>query len=272
MSFLQPPFGLDSAALLKALGPAEVKIASPEVNHIPLLEEIARWKLPVILSSGVTRLSDLETALEILGREKTTLLHCVTSYPAPEEEYNLAVLPHLSELLGVPSGVSDHSSDPLLVPSLSLIQGGCVVEKHFTLSHRDGGLDDPIALEAGDFRRMCDYLTELEELPERSSRMRRLQKDFPEERIRAVLGSGLKELAPCEQESYGRTNRSLHAVTQLKPGTVLTAENMAVLRTEKILRPGLSPLFYKKLLGKTVKRTIAAGQGILLEDLLESGE
>ena len=102
LDFLATPFGLDSAALLRALEPEEIKIASPEVNHIPLLQEIASWHLPVILSSGVSRLGDLETALDILGRDRTTLLHCVTSYPAPEEEYNLAVLPHLAALLGVP--------------------------------------------------------------------------------------------------------------------------------------------------------------------------
>lgn len=272
IEFLATPFGLESAGILYSLHPKEVKIASPEVNHIPLLEELASWKLPVLLSSGVSRLSDLELALDILGREKTTLLHCVTSYPAPEEEYNLAVLPHLAALFGVETGVSDHSMDPELVPGLAFIQGANVLEKHFTLSRRDGGLDDPIALDAEDFRRMRDFVDKLESLSDRASRIEHMVKNFSEERINAVLGSGRKLLAPCEVENYGRTNRSLHAMRDLNPGTVLSSENMAVLRTEKVLRPGVSPVFYKKLIGKTTKRYIPAGEGILLEDLMEEGD
>ncbi|OQY31322.1 MAG: spore coat protein [Spirochaetaceae bacterium 4572_59] len=272
LEFLATPFGLESAGLLHSLNPEEVKIASPEVNHIPLLEEIATWKLPVLLSSGVSRLSDLELALDILGRDKTTLLHCVTSYPAPEEEYNLAVLPHLAAILGVATGVSDHSMDPELVPGLAFIQGAQVLEKHFTLSRGDGGLDDPIALDAANFRRMCDYIAMLEPLTDSFSRMEKMEKDFSKEKIRAVLGSGQKLLAPCEAENYGRTNRSIHALGDLAPGTVLTEENMAVLRTEKVLGPGVSPVFYKKLIGKITKRYIPAGEGILLEDLMEEGD
>ena len=121
-------------------------------------------------------------------------------------------------------------------------------------------MDDPIALEAADFRRMCGFLDELEDLPDRASRMVRLEKDFGRERIQAVLGSGRKELAPSERESYGRTNRSIHAMVELKPGMVLNAENMAVLRTEKILRPGLSPLYFQRLMGKTIKEIYPQGR------------
>ena len=268
LEFLATPFGLESAALLKQLDPLSVKIASPEVNHYPLLEELAGWKKPLILSSGVSRMGDLEDALDIIGRENTTLLHCITFYPAPEEEYNLSLLPHLSSLLGVETGVSDHSMDPLLVPGLSLVEGGVMVEKHFTLFRGDNGLDDPIALEPADFRRMRDYLDELEGLPDRRSRLERMEKDFSRERIEAVLGSGRKELAPSERAGYGRTNRSIHALPALPPGTVLTDENIAILRTEKILRPGISPRYYKSILGKRVRREVPAGEGILFEDLV----
>lgn len=271
LSFLASPFGLESARLLRTLSPGEVKIASPEVNHIPLLEEVALWAERVILSSGVSRLGDLETALDILGRERTTLLHCVTSYPAPAEEYNLGVLPHLSALLGVETGVSDHSLDPLLVPGTALLQGAVMLEKHFTLSREDAGLDDPIALDPEDFEKMVRFLRELESLPE-DSRRARLEEACGARRVAGVVGSGRKELAPSERENYGRTNRSLHAAAFLKAGTVLTRENTAVLRTEKILRPGLSPLLFESLLGAVVQRDIPAGEGILWEDLLERGD
>ena len=86
------------------------------------------------------------------------LLHCITSYPAPEEEYNVAVLESLRRVFGVPIGLSDHSLDPVLVPALAVLHGACVVEKHFTLSRAGAGLDDPIALEPADFRRMVDAI------------------------------------------------------------------------------------------------------------------
>jgi len=269
LDFLASPFGPESAGILKSLNPREVKIASPEVNYTALLEEVARWKIPVILSSGVSLLGDLEEALSILDPEDVTLLHCITSYPAPEEEYNLAVLPHLKGLLGVPVGVSDHSSDPRLVPGTAVLQGACMIEKHFTLSRELDGLDDPIALEPGDFRIMSDYIRELESLGDREKQRERLNRDFGQQRVAAVLGTGRKILAPAEAACYGRTNRSVHALTDLPAGTVLTEDNTAVLRTESVLRPGMPPRLYSGVLGAVVREPVPAGEGIRLEDLME---
>ena len=91
IDFLATPFGLKSAALLKQLKPEAVKIASPELNHYPLLQEVSSWECPVILSTGVSTASDIKKAVSITGK-KTFLLHCITSYPAPEEEYNLLLI------------------------------------------------------------------------------------------------------------------------------------------------------------------------------------
>ncbi|MDP3178524.1 MAG: N-acetylneuraminate synthase family protein, partial [Spirochaetaceae bacterium] len=157
--FLCTPFGLRSARLLHGLGVAAMKVASPELNHLPLLDELASYGLPTLLSSGVSTMGDIEAAVArfpspLADAGGLALLHCVTAYPAPEEDYNLRLLAQLSALMGLPVGVSDHSLDPVLVPALSVAAGGCVVEKHICLSRADPGLDDPIALQPDDFAAM----------------------------------------------------------------------------------------------------------------------
>ncbi len=272
LEFLATPFGLESAALLRELSPRRVKIASPEVNHLPLLRDVSSWGVPVLLSSGVSLLGDLEEALDILGRESTTILHCVTSYPAPEEDYNLNLLPHLSGLMGVPVGVSDHTLDPLLIPSLAFMKGAGILEKHFTLDRKDPGLDDPIALDPGDFRKMRDFLDKLADFDSSAKVLKSLQETFGTDRMQSALGRGVKTLADSERQNYGLTNRSIHVTRELHPGMVLKQEDLAVLRTEKILHPGLHPRYLELLPGKIVKRFIPSGEGLVWEDVLEKGD
>jgi sialic acid synthase SpsE len=265
--FLCSPFGLRSARELRGLGVKALKIASPELNHVPLLKEAASYGVPLLLSSGVSTLGDIERALAITGTDGTILLHCVTAYPAPEEQYNVAVLASLSAVLGVPLGLSDHSLDPVLVPSLAVLSGACVVEKHFTLSRDGAGLDDPIALEAEGFRLMVQGIRETEAEGTAAAR-RRLEAAYGSERIAAVLGSGVKRLAAAERANYTRTNRSLHAVREIPAGSVLAEADIAVLRTEKVLRPGLGPEFLSAIVGARTRKLIPEGEGIVWSDLL----
>ena len=212
--FLCSPFGLRSARELKSIGARALKIASPELNHAALLEEVAGYGLPLFLSSGVSTLGDIERALAATGRANVVLMHCVTAYPAPETDYNLAVLAGLKAILGVEVGVSDHSLDPVLVPVLAAISGACAVEKHFTLTRAGAGLDDPIALEPDQFRKMVKRVREAEQAGPAAARAG-LEKEHGAERVRAVMGTGVKELAPSERQNYMRTNRSIHAVKQI---------------------------------------------------------
>jgi len=286
--FLCTPFGLKSASLLKEIDPKVVKIASPELNFTGLLEEVASWEIPALLSTGVSRLSDIETAVELFRNNFTTnhtnkheqeergelnskiinlcLLHCVTAYPAPETDYNLRVLPNLASIFGVSAGVSDHSMDPVLVPALAVSMGASVIEKHFCLSRNDPGLDDPIALEPEDFSKMINAVrcASLEGADETIARFSR-EKGF--EYVEQILGSGVKELAPSEAQNYNRTNRSIHALGDIKSGEILKKSDYAVLRTEKILRPGLEPCFEKSIEGRTARNFIPAGEGIRFEDI-----
>ena len=262
--FLCTPFGLRSAAMLAEIGVRAYKIASPELNHFPLLRAVAGFGKPVLLSTGVSTLADIERALEIVG-DAAVLLHCITAYPAPPEESNLRLIPNLAALFGVPVGMSDHSLDPVLVPSLAAAVGACCLEKHITLSRATDGLDDPIALEPESFRSMVQAVRSATFLG-RERTVESLERVHGAERIRAVLGSGVKALAPSERESYGRTNRSIHALRAIARGELFSAENLAILRTEKVLRPGVPPELYGRLVGRRAARDVDSGEGVTWED------
>ncbi|MCL2276312.1 MAG: N-acetylneuraminate synthase family protein [Treponema sp.] len=285
--FLCTPFGYKSAKLLKEMKPKVVKIASPELNYTGLLEEIAGWGAPILLSSGVSRLTDIENAVNLIIKRKLAndkekksqnsgdssfiradicLLHCVTSYPAPEIEYNLRLLPNLSAIFGVSTGISDHSSDPRVIPSLSVCMGASVIEKHFCLSKTDPGLDDPIALAPDEFSKMVKAVkTAADSEPEK------IIAQYKNERgcdyIEQVLGSGVKELADSEKANYSLSNRSIHALRDINKGEIIKKEDYAALRTEKVLRPGLEPYWENEIEGRTARNFIPAGEGIRFEDI-----
>lgn len=263
--FLASVFGPRSARMLRALEAPAVKIASPELNHFPLLAEVGGWGLPVLLSTGVSTLGDIERALQYCPR--AVVLHCITAYPAPEGQYNLNLLPSLQAVFGRPVGVSDHSLDPLLVPGLSLAVGGCLVEKHLTLARSGGGLDDPIALEPPAFAEMVQGIRELERAG-RAEALAELEERYGLERVREVLGDGVKRLAPAEERSYATTRRSLHALNEIAPGERITRERLCIVRSERNLRPGLGPECLEAVIGAIAARRIPAGEGIGWEELV----
>jgi sialic acid synthase SpsE len=268
--FLCTPFGIRSARELLTLKPSAVKIASPELNYTALLKEVASFHLPVMLSTGVSKLGDIEAALalfppDFLHAGKICLLHCVTAYPAPETDYNLRVLQSLSAVFGVQTGVSDHSLDPSLVPCLAIAMGASVIEKHFCLSHSDKGLDDPIALEPSAFSKMVRDIHTVSAMGNKA--MDALIREWGESLVEKILGDGVKRLAPSEAANYERTNRSIHALYDIQAGEIVSADAIAILRTEKILRPGLPPSFEPVIIGRKTHTFIPAGQGVRWEDV-----
>lgn len=305
LKWICSPFGLKSLELLLELKPDAVKIASPELNHFPMLRALAAARknlsqdqnaganaspktveaaplppnaIPVIVSSGVSTKSDIEAALALLGTDGVTLLHCVTSYPAPEEEYNVRLVKTLRETFCVATGLSDHSLDPILVPCLAAAQGAVVFEKHITLSKKTSGLDDPVALEPEQFLQMTKALRQCKAAinrygPERGGQeiIKQMSEQYGSERVQKVLGNGIKALAPAEEKNYGRTNRSLHYMKAFETGHVLEAGDIGVLRTEKILTPGLSPALYESVIGKKLRRAVDDGAGVAWEDITEEG-
>ena len=278
--FLCTPFGLKSARELYSLNPKCIKIASPELNFTALLREIASYKLPTLLSSGVSSLSDIGEAMEILGegqnegqnieeRQNICLLHCVTAYPAPETDYNLRLLENLSSIFSISVGISDHSLDPCLVPALGTAMGASVIEKHFCLSRKEGGLDDPIALEPAAFAQMVAAIRKASKTPPKEV-IEGYSSERGKDLVKNILGDGEKCLAPSETANYGRTNRSIHALRQIEKGELIERDMFACLRTEKNLRPGLSPSLEEWLIGRLAKDTIPGGEGIRREDVAET--
>ena len=266
MLFLCSVFGTRSARLLKSLDAAAVKIASPELNYCQLLEEVRSYNMPIILSSGVSTLGDIESALSIVGKQ-TVLLHCVTAYPAPEREYNLRLIHTLSSIFGIHAGISDHSMNPILIPTLAATLGARIIEKHFTLSKSGEGLDDPIALDPDQFADMVKSVREAEQMGAKDA-IQSLNHQFGCEEISQVLGSGVKQLAPSERRIYRTTNRSIIAVCDISQGEAVRSEAAAVLRSEKNIAPGIHPRYLPLILGKKAKRRILSGCGIGWEDLL----
>lgn len=283
--FCCSPFGLRSLKELLELKPDILKVASPELNHYPMLKAIAEYRrkqsekgeepLPLVLSSGVSKLQDIQKALDIVGKDGVALLHCITSYPAPEEEYNLNVIKSLIDQLGIECGVSDHSLDPVLVPCLSVACGGTFIEKHITLSRQTMGLDDPVALEPEQFALMVHTVHQTEATFRHygaevgmQRTIDQLTEQFGRDKVIAVLGDGIKRLAPAEEANYGRTNRSLHFMRDMKKGQIIGEADVAVLRTEKVLSPGISPEFLDDVIGKTLACDVEDGAGVKFSDLL----
>ncbi len=281
VQFVCSPFGIKSLKELIAINGDVIKIASPELNHFPLLQELKTaidngLKTPVVLSSGVSKLADIEKALDVLdfnplseNASQFTLLHCITSYPAPEAEYNVRLVKTLHDIFGIKTGISDHSLDPVLVPVLSVIMGGCVIEKHITLSKKTSGLDDPVALEIDEFANMVYSVHQTEALLKRYGAeegrkiaIKQMSDLYGEEKVKCVLGTGYKRLAKSERENYGRTNRSIHFLHDMKKGEVIKREDVSILRTEKVLSVGLSPEYLSTILGATLTNDVTSGEGV----------
>lgn len=286
--FCCSPFGQKSLRNLLEINPDFVKIASPELNHFELLEQLNiaetnSLKIPVIISTGVSRLCDIEAALDRLHSCEVSILHCVTSYPAPESEYNLNVLESLQAVFGKSVGISDHSLDAILVPVLSVACGATIIEKHITLDKSNGGLDDDFALPPSEFLQMSMAVKQAVALREnllsdgdsieakiayKKAVIRQLEEQYPKEKILRVLGNGVKKLARSEVANYERTRRSLHYLKAKDAGEVITSSDIAALRTERVLSVGVSPEYTRLLVGKTLLHSVASGAGVRLEDFM----
>jgi sialic acid synthase SpsE len=191
------------------------------------------------------------------------------------------LLATLRGIFGVKTGVSDHSIEPEPVPCVAAALGAAVIEKHFCLSRDDPGLDDPIALPPARFAEMVKavrFTAEIrreggngggdkEEKDGETKALAALGEQYGAGLIGAIVGDGIKRLSPSEAANYGRTNRSIHALTAIPCGASITAENTAPLRTEKALRPGLPPALWEKIIGCKTRAFIPSGEGVRLEDV-----
>lgn len=228
------PFDTTAIDFLRTLDPPAWKIASFELVDLPLIEAVARAGGPMILSTGMATLGEIEAAVAAArgaGCRELMLLYCVSGYPTPAEEANLRTLPHLAEAFGVPVGLSDHTMG-LAVPVAAVALGAVAIEKHLTLARADGGPDAGFSLEPEEFAAMARAVRE------------------------AAAALGTVSYAPKPSEAPSRPfRRSLYAVADIAAGEVLTAANVRSIRPGN----GLAPRHLPEVLGRRALAPIRRG-------------
>lgn len=234
------PFDDSAVDFLEELEMPIYKIASFENNHLPLLRKIARTGKPVIMSTGISRLSDIEKAVGTLrenGCGELILLKCTSTYPASPENTNILTIPHMSKLFNCHVGLSDHTLGiGTAVASVAL--GARVIEKHFTISRAEGGVDSAFSMEPQEFRSLVDE----------------------SERAFLSLGEVKYGILPDEMKSL-TFKRSVYIVEDMEEGDIFTPQNI------RIIRPGLgiAPEYYEMMIGKKVNRTVKRGTALTFD-------
>jgi pseudaminic acid synthase len=234
MALFSTPFDPTAVDFLEQMGVPAYKVASFEIVDLPLIQAIARTGKPVILSTGMASLAEIDeavTAARGAGAAQIALLKCTSAYPAPPREMNLRTIPHLAQAFGLPVGLSDHTLG-IAVPMTAVAQGACIVEKHFTLSRASRGPDSAFSLEPPEFRAMVDAIREAEQ----------------------ALGQVSYRLTRAEADSRA-FRRSLFVVQDVRAGQEFTADNV------RSIRPGmgLHPRHTAEVLGRRANRDIERG-------------
>ena len=228
------PFDFSAVDLLEELDAPAYKIASYEILDIPLIKRCARIKKPIILSTGIATLADIERAVNACkaeGNDQIAILKCVSQYPTPYADLNLRTIPHMAETFDCVTGLSDHSMGSA-VDVAAVTLGACIIEKHMTLRRSDGGADGAFSMEPEEFAQMVTDVHNIEQ----------------------SIGKVTYELT--EAQKRGKKNaRSLYVVKDMKAGEFFTENNL------KSIRPGrgLPTWHYEEILGKRASVDIARG-------------
>lgn len=237
------PFDESAVDFLNALDMPAFKIASFENNHLLLIEKAASTGKPLIISTGMATLGELDQAVTTARRagcEQLILLKCTSTYPATPENTNISTIPHLKKLFETEVGLSDHTMGTgVAVASVAL--GASVIEKHFTLSRADGGVDSSFSLEPQELQSLVV------------------------ETQRAWQSLGCVKYGPTKAEQNSLIfRRSIYVAKEIAEGELFTKENL------RIVRPGdgLQPQFLTELLGKPSKRNLPQGKPLKIEDII----
>ena len=236
IGFMSTPFDLVSIDCLAPLGMDYWKIPSGEITNLPYLRKIASQGGRVIMSTGMSTLDEVETAVRILeengtGRDRIILLHCTTQYPTPFQAVNLRAMDALRTLGCAGVGYSDHTRG-IAVPVAAAALGACVLEKHFTLDRNLPGPDHKASLEPDELAAMVREVREVE----------------------AALGDGCKRVAEAERANITVARKSIVAARPIAAGEVFTEKNITVKRPGN----GMSPLLWDKVLGRRASQDYEA--------------
>lgn len=228
--FLSTPFDLESIDLLNDLGLEIFKIPSGEITNLPYLEKIGKLKKKVILSTGMSTLDEIESALNILrenGTKDITVLHCNTEYPTPMGDVNLNAMNTIKEKLNVEVGYSDHTLG-IEVSIAAVSMGAKVIEKHFTLDKNMEGPDHKASLEPNELKQMVECIRNIEK----------------------AMGDGIKKPSKSEMKNIDIVRKSIVAIKKIKKGEIFTEENIYIKRPGN----GISPMKWYEVLGTIATR------------------
>lgn len=236
------PFDNTAVDFLEKLNTPAYKIASFEITDIPLIEYVASKGKPVIISTGIAELEDIELAIDAckrVGNEDIALLKCTSSYPAPLNEANLIMIKDFADRFGVLSGLSDHTMGAV-APLVATVMGAKIIEKHFILDRAIGGPDASFSMNENEFTEMVNTIRDTE----------------------SAIGEVNYLLT--ENQKKGRDfSRSLYVIKDVNPGDFVTQDNI------KSIRPGfgLHPKYFKSLIGKSFSKNVSKGSRLSLNDL-----
>ena len=234
ITIFSSPFDKTAIDLLEDLNAPAYKIASFEAVDLPLIKYAASTGKPMIISTGMADVEEISEAIEAAregGCKELAILHCVSGYPAPAEDYNLRTMLDMIERFGLVTGLSDHTLDnTTAITSVAL--GACIIEKHFTLDRSGGGPDDSFSLEPAELAALCQGA----------------------KTAWSAMG-GVDYGRKSSELGNVKFRRSLYFVKDMKAGDVITADCV------RSVRPGygVPPKFYEKLLGQSVRESVTAG-------------
>jgi len=230
IGFASTPFDLKSIAVLENLDMPFWKIPSGEVTNLPYLLAVARTKKPVVMSTGMCEMDEIQAAIDVLranGTPKITLLHCNTEYPTPYEDVNLRAMETMRERFGLEAGCSDHTLG-IEVPIAAAALGAVMIEKHFTLDRNMEGPDHRASLEPDELAAMVTAIRHIE----------------------SALGTGEKTVSPSERKNMNIARKSIAAQRTIRKGERFTEENI----TTKRPGSGVSPMRWFEVLGTRAVR------------------
>lgn len=243
IEFLSTPFDEESADFLHQLGVSAFKIASGDITHRPLIEHVSGKGKPVLLSTGMSTAEEIERAIDWIhtrGNEQVVLLHCVSSYPARQEELNVKSVQYLRDRFGIPVGFSDHSVGTLgSVVAVSV--GAQVIERHFMIETRGDMPDHAVSMDAKTLKGHIEGLRT----------------------ISGILGERGKFATEAESRNKTASRRALYANRAIAPGETIDAGMLYALRPAA----GISPEFVDAVIGKQVLKPIEAGAPVQWESL-----
>tara|TARA_B100001142_G_scaffold317589_1_gene358724 strand:+ start:3033 stop:5480 length:2448 start_codon:yes stop_codon:yes gene_type:complete len=257
------PFDFESADFLDKLGVSAFKIASVDLVNIPLIEHVAKKLKPIIISTGMSKISEIDDAVEAVkstGNNNLVLLHCNSSYPSTYAEVNLKFMDTLKKMYNIPVGFSDHTTD-LLSSKVAISRGASVVERHFTLNKKMEGPDHILSSDQKEMKKLIKskkFFNKWEQWKKINYKNKKIK-----ESIELILGDGIKKIQPNEYITINSQKKSLYAKNKIRKGQIITERNLVV----KGPAGGVLPKYTNIIIGRKAKNEILKDYPIQWENI-----